>query len=74
MVEFNLSYKKELKDLYRMCSKDESGFAMATKRLQETYPGNYTIVECYIPEKYCWGPKLVFEDPQEEIAFILTYL
>ena len=57
-----------------MCSKDESGFAMATKRLQETYPGNYTIVECYIPEKYCWGPKLVFEDPQEEIAFILTYL
>lgn len=69
-----MSYKKELKRLYNVYNKDEFGLAQATIRLQQTYPGNYTIVECYIPEKYCWGAKLVFEDPQEEMAFILMYL
>jgi hypothetical protein len=58
MVEFNLSYKKELKELYRICRKDELGFTAATEMLKEKYPGNYNIVECYIPEKYCWGAKV----------------
>lgn len=66
-------YKKLLESLYQIHGKNEAGFSVVTKWLQRTYPGNYTVVECYVPEKYCWGPKLVFEDAQEEMMFILKY-
>lgn len=68
-----MSYKLELDKLYRAYTKTETGLQNMTKRLQETYPGNYKVVECYVPEKYYWGPKLVFEDEQEEIMFMLRW-
>ena len=68
-----MSYKQELDILYRAYTKSESGLWNLTKRLRETYPGNYTVVECYVPDKFCWGAKLVFEDKQEEIMFMLKW-
>jgi hypothetical protein len=41
--------------------------------LQQEYPGNYQVQEAFIPYTMSWGPRLVFEDEQEEIMFRLKY-
>ena len=66
-----MNYITELKQLYNISVKDASGITWITEMMKISYPGNYTIQEGYIPEKYTWGVRLVFEDPQEEIMFIL---
>ena len=68
-----MSYKQQLTELYFYHEKSDKGRALVTKQLQKAYHGNYTVVEYYLPEKFCWGPKLVFEDKQEEIMFLLRH-
>jgi hypothetical protein len=66
-------YRKRLKEVYSHASKDEQFEGTMTQWMQKDYPGNYTVQEAYMPDRFCWGAKLVFESEQEEIMFKLRY-
>ena len=59
--------------LYKTHTKDDAGMAAVTRRLKEQYPGNYTVVETFIPNTMSWGPRMIFEDSADEIWFKLKY-
>lgn len=68
-----MSYKKDLKKLYYTYTKDSNGFNVAAKRLQETYPGNYTIEEYFNPNTLNWDARLKFLSEEDEVWFKLKY-
>lgn len=71
----NLACDKELRKLYQWSDKTRTHeeLAQITATLQETYTGNYKVVERYRPDLQYWGPSLVFDDPMEETLFILKW-
>ena len=66
-------YRKRLKEVYSRASKNDQFEGTMTQWMQEDYPGNYTVQEAYIPDRGCWGAKLVFESEQDETWFKLRY-
>ena len=68
-----MGYRERLDRLYHSHTKTLQGFERVTELLQQEYPGNYRVHEAFIPSKMSWGPRLVFEDEQEEIVFRLKY-
>ena len=68
-----INYRVRLSKLYNTYEKTDAGFEKVTQRLKEDYPGNYIVHETFLPSKMSWGPKLVFEDEQEEIMWRLKY-
>ena len=46
---------------------------LATKLMQDRYPGNYRVVENFDPARGCFGFKLEFDDPREETMFLLNW-
>ncbi len=68
-----LGYRKRLDRLYHTHAKNTIGFERVAELLQQEYPGNYQVQEAFVPSKMSWGPRLVFEDEQEEIMFRLKY-
>lgn len=45
----------------------------ATERMQKYYPGPYRVVEKYIPSRMVIGLALEFDDPNEELIWLLQY-
>jgi len=39
--------------------------------MQVLYPGPYSVVEKYLPDRMVFGFSLVFDDPREEIIWLL---
>ena len=68
-----VTYRTRMQELYQWHIKEDSGLARVTQRLKEDYPGEYTIVETFLPHTGYWGPKMIFEDEAEEIMFKLKY-
>lgn len=73
LEQVNINYRARLNTLYHTYEKTEYGFEKVTRLLKEDYPGNYTVRETFLSSKMSWGPKLVFEDEQEEIMWRLKY-
>ena len=59
--------------LYKTHTKDDAGMAVVTEQLKQEYPGEYYVIETFIPSKMSWGPKMIFPDEAEEIMFRLKY-
>ena len=51
----------------------EQGLVDVNRMMKEFYPGNYTVVEAYIPKRGVFGFRLVFEDPREETMWMLRW-
>lgn len=66
-------YRQALKEVYARASRNEQFEGTMTQWMQKDYPGNYTVQEVYIPERYCWGATLIFESEQDELWFKLRW-
>lgn len=67
-------YRQKLKEVYHHATKNHANFeGTMTQWMQKDYPGNYMVQEAYIPDRGCWGAKLIFESEQDEIMFKLRY-
>ena len=44
---------------------------IATRRMQRHFPGPYTVVENFDPARGVFGFKLKFEDPNQELLWML---
>ena len=51
----------------------EGGLEDVNLMMKTWYPGNYTVVESYNPQRGVFGFKLVFEDPKEELVWLLRW-
>lgn len=51
----------------------DEGLACATGLMHKRYPGPYRIVEKYDPDRGIFSFKLKFDDPQEEIIWLLRW-
>lgn len=68
-----MTYKKELTRLYHSYSKNDAGFKVLVKRLQESYPGNYTVEEYFNSDIMSWDARLKFLSEEDEMWFKLKY-
>lgn len=67
-------YRRKLEEVYHHASKNYANFeGTMTQWMQNDYPGNYMVQEAYIPDRGCWGAKLIFETEQDELWFKLRY-
>ena len=51
----------------------EDILANAQKYMQGKYPGNYQVEEYYNADKMKWDLRLKFEDPAEEMMWVLRW-
>lgn len=51
----------------------ESGLEDVNSMMKSWYPGNYTVIEAYVPERGVFGFKLVFDDPKQETFWLLKW-
>ena len=46
---------------------------VTAQEMKIKYPGNYTVDLCFQSHRDIWGPRLKFDDSQEETMFLLRY-
>lgn len=51
----------------------EGGLQDVTWMMQVSYPGNYTVVEAYDAKRGVFGFKLKFDDPKEELIWLMKW-
>jgi hypothetical protein len=59
-------------DRYEPIQSDADLFSI-TERMQEEFPGNYIVEECFRPDLVCWGPRLVFATDEDATMFLLKW-
>lgn len=73
MAHVLTGYRKKLREVYARASKNEQFEGTMTAWMKEDYPGNYIVQEAYIPNRGCWGAKIIFDSEEDEIVFRLRY-
>ena len=70
-------YRKRLNEVHfrtqRLDYTQEEFEKTMTEWMQADYPGNYTLREVYLPDRMCWGAKIIFETEADELWFKLKY-
>ena len=49
------------------------GLVDVNEIMKKHYPGNYDVIEAFLPERGVFGFKLVFQTPQDETLFLLRW-
>lgn len=52
-------------------NREGDGLSDATEMMKKKFPGPYSIIEKYDPIRGCFTLKLKFDDPKEEIFWLL---
>ena len=72
-------FKHRLQEIYRVYVRGFENFADDEKlgkineACQKEFPGNYHVVEAYMPNSFSWGVRLVFDTPADETWFMLQH-
>jgi hypothetical protein len=45
----------------------------ANESMQEYFPGNYVVEDCFNPQKLLFELRLKFDNPQDETLFLVKY-
>ena len=53
--------------------KHEENRQFVIRAMQESYPGNYTVIDRPNPDNKTWSWQLVFATPADETWFLLNY-
>ncbi len=69
--ELELKYNCWINTRYGTYRISEMGMKDVNDLMQDLYPGPYRVIEKYLPDRMVIGFRLEFDDPHEEIIWLL---